>query len=361
MPLERLIPYLIPVGVAALGLLAGFFVQKVVLGRLSRLAQGTVSKYDDLLVQALKGPVVLWFLILGVYLAVAVAPLPPQFGQPVGKFFTVLIIFSVTWVLARLAGGFVDEFSAQTGGALPKSSIFKIIARLAVLAVGFLVILQTLGISITPILTTLGVGGLAVALALQDTLSNLFAGLQILAARQIRLGDYIRLESGEEGYITDITWHNTTIRMLPNNRLVVPNAKLASAVVLNYYLPEKELAVLVPVGVSYDSDLEKVERVTNDVAAGIMKTVPGGVPEFAPFIRYNQFDDFSINFAVILRGREVVDQHLIKHEFIKALHRRYRQEGIEIPFPVRTVQLKPAEEPSDGRMGLSKGRVRPNK
>ncbi len=340
MSLENIIPYLVPLGVVVLSLLTGYFVQKIVLGRLSHLARTTSSRYDDLILKALRGPVVIWFFVLGIYLAVTVAPLPPQLSRPLGKLLTVLIIFSVTWVLARLAGGLVDEFSTQVGGALPKTSIFKIFARLAVLTVGFLVILQTLGISITPILTALGVGGLAVALALQDTLSNLFAGLQILAARQIRVGDFIRLESGEEGYVTDITWRNTTIRMLPNNRLVVPNAKLASAVVLNYYLPETELAVLVPVGVSYDSDLQKVERITIEVATDVMKTVPGGVPEFVPFIRYNAFADFSINFTVILRGREVVDQHLIKHEFIKALHRRYQQEGIEIPFPIRTVHMK---------------------
>ncbi|MCI0404556.1 MAG: mechanosensitive ion channel family protein [candidate division Zixibacteria bacterium] len=361
MSFEQWLPYLIPAGLVVLCFSAGLFVQRVVLGRVARLAQATTARYDDLLIQAVRGPVVLWFLILGIYFAVKAAPLPPELKLFLGKLSTVVILFSATWVLARLAGGLADEFSAQAGGALPKTSIFKIIARLAVLAVGFLVILQTLGISITPILTALGVGGLAVALALQDTLSNLFAGLQILAARQIRVGDFVRLESGEEGYVTDITWRHTTIRMLPNNRLVVPNAKLAAAVVLNYYLPDTELAVLVPVGVSYDSDLERVERVTIEVAAGIMKTVAGGVPEFAPFIRYNEFDDFSINFTVILRGREVVDQHLIKHEFIKALHRRYRQEGIEIPFPVRTVQLKRQEEQSGRRKGLSGERARSSK
>lgn len=360
MSLEQLLPYLIPAGIVALFFSAGLFAQRVVLARAARLAQGTTSRYDDLLIRAARGPVVLWFLILGIYLAVKAVPLPLEFSLLAEKFLTVALLFSITWVLARLAGGLVDEFSAQAGGAFPKTSIFKIIARLAVLSVGFLVILQTLGISITPILTALGVGGLAVALALQDTLSNLFAGLSILAARQIRVGDFIRLESGEEGYVTDITWRNTTIRMLPNNRLVVPNAKLASAVVLNYYLPNTELAVLVPAGVSYDSDLERVERVTIEVATDIMKTVPGGVPEFVPFIRYNEFDDFSINFTVILRGREVVDQHLIRHEFIKALHHRYQREGIEIPFPMRTVQLKPAEKPTAGRKGMGGGRARPN-
>jgi small-conductance mechanosensitive channel len=137
-----------------------------------------------------------------------------------------------------------------------------------------------------------------------------------------------------------ITRRNTTIKTLPNNLIVVPNSKLAAAIVTNYYQPEKEMAVLVQVGVSYDSDLKKVEKATIEVAREVMKEVPGGVPEFEPFIRYHTFADFSINFTVILRGKEFVDQHLIKHEFVKRLHERYAKEDIEIPFPIRTIHMR---------------------
>ena len=200
-------------------------------------------------------------------------------------------------------------------------------------------ILHSLGISITPILTALGVGGLAAALALQPTLANLFSGLQIIAAKQLHPGDYIKLDSGEEGYVTDIAWRNTIIRALPNNMIIVPNSKLASAIVTNYYQPEQEMAVLVQVGVSYKSDLKKVEEVTIEVGKEIMREVEGGVPDFEPFIRYHTFDDSSINFTVILRTTEYVGQYLIKHEFIKRLHKRYNKEGIVIPFPIRTIHM----------------------
>ena len=94
------------------------------------------------------------------------------------------------------------------------------------------------------------------------------------------------------------------------------------------------------VGVAYDSNLEEVERVTLDVAKEVMKEIEGAIPDFEPFIRYHTFGDFSINFTVILRAREYVSQYLIKHEFVKRLHERYRREGIEIPFPIRTVHMK---------------------
>ncbi|MDD4894133.1 MAG: mechanosensitive ion channel family protein, partial [Candidatus Omnitrophica bacterium] len=195
-------------------------------------------------------------------------------------------------------------------------------------------------ISITPILATLGVGGLAVALGLQDTLSNLFAGFHIIASRQIKIGDYVKLDSGEEGYITDITWRTTKIRMLPNNVVLVPNEKLTKAIVTNYYLPDKEMAVLVNLGVHYKSNLKMVEKITCEVGKQIMQEVSGGVPEFEPFVRYGAFGDFSINLTVILRAREFTDQYLIKHEFIKRLHERYAQEGIIIPYPIRAINYE---------------------
>jgi small-conductance mechanosensitive channel len=117
----------------------------------------------------------------------------------------------------------------------------------------------------------------------------------------------------------------------------VPNEKLAKAIVTNYYFPDKEMAVLVNLGVHYNSDLKKVEKITCEVAKEVMKTVTGGVPGFEPFIRYHTFADFSINFTVILRAKEFVDQYLIKHEFVKRLHERYAKEGIVIPYPIRAI------------------------
>ena len=156
----------------------------------------------------------------------------------------------------------------------------------------------------------------------------------------VRPGDFVRLASGEEGYVEDVNWRCTTVRQLPNKFTVVPNAKLASAVTTNYYLPERETAVLVEVGVAYGSDLEEVERVTVEVGRGVMREVDGGVASFEPFIRYHTFGDSGIDFTVILRAGEVTGQYLVKHEFRKRLHRRHREAGIEIPFPMRTVELR---------------------
>ena len=329
------------------GLLAGLVVRRVFLPRLARAAGRTRSALDDLAVATLRGPVVLWGLLVGVAAGVTVIALPAAWERVIHDAILAATILSVSWVASRLAVGFVQHHANQALGPLPSVDLLTNVVRITILLLGGFIVLETLGISITPLLTALGVGGLAVGLALQDTLANLFAGVHILLSRQIRPGDFVRLSSGEEGFVQDITWRYTTIRQLSNNMTIVPNSKLASSVTANFTLPDAEQAVLVEVGVAYDSDLEVVERVTTEVGRDVMRTVEGGVPGFEPFIRYHTFGDSSIQFTTILRGKDYVAQYLLKHEFVKRLHARYDREGIQIPFPIRTVYLRqPAPPPA---------------
>ncbi len=335
---------ILPLAFIAGGLLAGIIFDKIILKRLRKIAEKTEWEGDEIIISALSHMTILWFVIAGIYGAILSIPMNPALLNISKQILLAIVIFSVTVVSSRVSVGFVNLYANRMKGVLPSTSIFVNLTKLLVFLVGILIMLQTLGVSITPILTALGVGGLAVALALQDTLSNLFSGLQIIISRQVKPGDYIRLAGGEEGYVSDITWRNTTIRALPNNLIVVPNSKLASAIVTNYFLPEKEMTLFVEIGVSYDCDLDKVEKITVEIAKVVMKEVPGGIPQFEPSVRYHTFGDYSVKFTVVLRAREFTDQHLIKHEFIKRLHERYKKEGIEIPFPTRTVYMKGRED-----------------
>ncbi len=294
----------------------------------------------DAVLDAIKGVLTELSVLVGVRLALNAVELGAA-EETIKDVLFVLLVLVLTVVVSRLGIKLLDAWLARTEGAVPSTSIFTNIIRVIVFVIGALIVLEHFGIAITPILTALGVGGLAVALALQETLSNLFAGLQIIASRQVRPGDYIKLVNEDvEGDVVDVSWRNTTVRALANNDIVIPNSKLANSIVTNYQLPERELSILVQVGVSYDSDLEKVERVTCETATATMHEIHGGVGEFAPFIRYHTFGDSSIGFTVILRAREFKDQYLITHDFVKRLHRRFDEEGIEIPFPIRTVHLR---------------------
>ena len=323
----------------AAGLLAAFLL-RMLLRWLGKHAGRTRWSGDDAIVDAVR-TVVPWSAFLGgAASAGAALPLTRTVQNHVNQALTVVLICVVTGTAARVIAGLVRAVTQSRSGVAGSATIFVNITRVLVLAIGFLVVLQTLGISIAPMLTALGVGGLAVALALQDTLANLFAGIHILASKTVQPGDYIRLSSGEEGYVEDINWRQTTVRALSNNLIVIPNGELAKANMTNFMRPEQQLTILVQVGVAYDSDLEHVERVTCDVVAEVMTEITGALPEHEPLVRFHTFGDSRIGFTVILGVGEFSDQFRIKHEFIKRLHRRYGNEGIRIPAPARTVALQ---------------------
>jgi small-conductance mechanosensitive channel len=289
------------------------------------------------LVGALENAAFAWLAAAGVWGALLALPLTERLREALAELVLAFVILTGTFAAARVAGGLARMHAVRHEAVLGSSTIFVNVARLLVFVLGGLVVLQTMGISIAPLLTALGVGGLAVALALQDTLSNLFAGLHVLASKKVVPGDYVRLDSGEEGYVIDINWRNTALRHIRNNVILVPNARLASAVVTNFYKPWPEMSVIVRVGVAFGCNLAEVERVTIEVARQTLREVEGAVKDFEPIMRYREFGESSVDFNVILRVSEPTAEYLVTHDFVKRLHERYAREGIEIPFPVRTI------------------------
>ena len=327
------------------GALVGLLLERVVVARAHRVARKTRFKWDDLVVESVRGIPTVWLTCTGIYLALSVGTLDPLLMSTVVSVLTVVLIGSTTIMGMRATGGAVEMLSGRAEGAIGSPTLVVNMARLAVGVLGVFIILQNLGINITPLITALGIGGLAVALALQDTLGNLFAGVQIILSKQVRPRDYVRLDSGEEGWVTDVKSRNTTILTFPDsNLLAVPNSVLASSVVKNFSMPRKALWVSVEVGVSYDSDLEYVERVTLDVARQVVSAVDGGESGERPVVRFHSFGDSSINFEIRMLVREFESQGPVRHELIKRLHERFNEEGIEIPFPIRTVLMKGGEE-----------------
>ncbi len=322
-------------------LLLGIAVSRLAFRRLAALAQRTDSQLDDAFVAALRRPLPFWFALAGAWGASRMVELPARLTAAIDPLLAALLIASLTfWGAGLSVRALAIALQRPASGAVAPPGALQNVVRIAVLGIGALVLLNTLGVSIAPVLTTVGIGGVAVALGLQDTLSNLFAGVHITLAGNLRVGDFVRLESGEEGYVEDIRWRSTSVRTLPNNRVLIPNSRLAQSVVTNYYLPAKEMAVLVEVGVHYASDLERVERVTCEVAREVLATTDGGVRDFEPFIRFHGFGASSIDFTVVLRAREFTDGYLLKHRFVMALARRFANEGIVIPFPIRALNLE---------------------
>lgn len=339
------LPWVQRIAFALGGVFLGFLVEHVVVARLHKFAHDSRFKWDDLVVESIRSLPTIWLGAAGIYLAIAVGEVPPVVANAIQSVLMVLVIGSVVVGGMRLAGGSIQVLSTRNKGAIQSPTLVVNLAKGAVATLGIFIVLQNLGINITPLITALGIGGLAVALALQDTLSNLFAGVQIILSRQVRPQDYVQLSTAEQGVVTDVKARYTTIATVPDgNLLSVPNALLASSIVKNYSFPHNALWVSVDVGVSYDSDLEQVERVALEVAQAVMSEFEGGFKRDEPMVFFHTFGGSSIDFEVRLMVRDFRSQAPARHEFIKRLHRRFNEEGIEIPFPIRTlIMQQPAE------------------
>lgn len=317
---------------------------------LQKRADQTQRTLDKVLSSVLGTPFTLFFLGLGLSLFLdIIPPVPTKLTKYSNAFLIILFVLAGYLFLDGLMTEALRRYSKKVESIVPSEGVMRTLFRTIILVFVFLIVLDRLKITITPFVASLGIGTAIVGFALQETLSNFFSGIYINLDKPVRIGDYIRLESGEEGYVALVGWRSTKIRMLSNNILIVPNAKLAGSRVINFYLPELDLSILVNVSVSYQSNLEKMERVTVNVAKQVLQEIEGADKEFEPFIRYNRFGESGIHFTVILRGKEYTHQYLIIHEFIKRLHRRYQLEEIEIPYPARALYMKnttPKTDPS---------------
>ena len=303
---------------------------------------------ESVFLQAVRLPSVLWCLVLGLFVAVEMVELPRKLSAQIHVILEAAIILSATFTVAGVLSSLVVAAGERRAIGGPVTGLAHTAVRAVVLVVGGLVLLSSLGIAVTPILTALGVGGLAVALALQDTLSNVFAGVHLLADRPIRVGDYVKIADSIEGFVVDVGWRSTRVRMLQNNVVIVPNKKVAESIIVNYDLPESRMSLLLHVSVGYASDVDRVETALVDEATRAVGEVPGLLGAPAPFVRFIPgFGASSLDFTLICQVATFVDQFAVQHELRKRILRRLRADGIEIPYPVRTVELR-SPGPADG-------------
>ncbi len=327
----KIVNYFLPISLIIVSFSLGLLFERRGIRNLKKIIRKIGWKGSSIIVKSLRGMVWLWFTLTGFSLAITTLPVNQYLLTIIQKAILIIFLASVNLVVSRLAIGFIQFYSRKGEESPQLTTLFENLTRILVFGLGILIIIQSLGIAITPLLTALGIGGVSIGLALQSTFANLFSSINILTAKKLRPGDYIKLKTGEEGYVQDITWKHTIIQEINENWLIVPNSKIVSASFRNYSFPHKQLLITIEVGVSYNSDLEKVERVTLEIAREVIQEVAGGVAESEPFLRYHHFDYFRINFTVYLKVQEFFDSLLIKHEFIKRLHQKYQQEGIDIP------------------------------
>ncbi len=313
--------------------------KRVLFVMIKRLASRTKTRLDDIFIRAADLPLTLFIFTSGGALVERIIPLAFHVGVTdyFGNGLKAVTIIAAIIFADRFINSLIKTYQGQVEILRATTGFAQIFVRIIIYGLGALVLLDSFGISVTPIIASLGIGSLAVALAIQPTLENLFSGIQIAIDKPFQLGDFIKLESGEEGFVDRIGWRSTWIRVPQNNMIVMPNKSLVNAKLMNYYYPDREMVITVSLGVHYNSDLDNVETVLVDVGRKTLTTSMGGVKEFVPVVRFHAFNDSSIDCTVALRVKEFADGGLVKHEFIKNVHKRFAQEGIVIPYPIQAV------------------------
>lgn len=340
MGLENYIPqqmliWIEPLTTIALGLILGKIFKKFLVSKLKSLSMQNDWESDDVIINAIDSVVVFWFFLAFSTIAIGNASLPgPE--DLYQKIISAFLIISISFTASNIVLGLLDVWS-KTNKSLPSTGIFKGLTNFAIFSLGILFILQSFGISITPLITALGVGGLAVSLALKDTLSDLFGGINILLSKTMQEGDYVELDNGYQGYVENVGWRYTTIRERANNIISIPNSVLSGSISKNFSSMDASFRVPIQIGVSYDSDLDHVEKVALEVANDLYDNLDCISKSYKPVIRFREFADSSINFFIYFQGKNFGDHNTILNSYIKKLHKKFKEEKIDIPYPIRTL------------------------
>ena len=337
------VKWLISGGILAIFLLVAF-VSKYILNLFMKVfVKKTKTILDDLVIQALTPPIFIFLVTVGLWIGFTRLPELAAYIDKINVGFMIVIYTIAAFTISRITNAFLTWYSFEIAPRTKSDfddrliPVLKRVADVIIFSIAFLLVLDKLHVNISPLLASLGIGGLAVALALQPTLSNFLSGTYVISDSIIRKGDYIQLDSGLEGTVEEIGWRITRIRTWQGNLVILPNSKLSDAVVTDFEKPDTSMLFGVDGGVSYSSDLDKVEQVITEVASDVMKTNPAGAKDFAPVVRFKNFGDSNINFSVVLKAESRGASFVLKHYFIKALHKRFQNEGIVIEFPVRKI------------------------
>jgi small-conductance mechanosensitive channel len=342
---------LIALLVVTVGLLISWLLATQAKRLMHLITKATQTEIDDFLAEAIKGPLILAIAISSIYAGLNILSYMEPYLRTIQKIWFAFILFFAVIALRRVVLGLLDWIS-QSGdvsglpGFDPRSMPFlKRIINVVIITVGALLVLDVIGVSISPLLAGLGLGGLAVALALQPLLSNIFASSYVITDSSIAVGDFVEVSGGPLGVVEDIGWRATRIRTFDNNIVMVPNAAVADSVITNFDSADARADARVDCGIAYEEDLDRVESI---VVEEMNKLLDYDYVDSArkPFFRYSEFGDSNVNFFVKMRAVTWADSFTLKHEMMKHIHRRLTTEGIVINYPARRLML--AKEDVDG-------------
>jgi small-conductance mechanosensitive channel len=315
---------------AGVWLLVGILVRTVLKRWLGAFAARRRTELSEVLAGSIPRPAGIAVFLVAMALGLRFVPWQQPMLVAAHKLLALALAVLGVALLMRIAFRAIDAYGKGNPELRSSAGIGKAVTWIVGLAIDAVLISDALGVSLAPALTALGVGSLAVALAVQDTLSNFFSGLYIVFDKPVRPGDFIRVDPNYEGYVESIGWRSTHLRTLANNLVVIPNATLSKAIITNYTLPTPHVASTVRVDVAADADVDKVEDALADEAKRATD-VPGVAEAPAPSVSLTPgFVDGAIGFTVLFHVRSFGEQTAVQHTLRKRIAARLKKEGVEL-------------------------------
>jgi small-conductance mechanosensitive channel len=301
------------------------------------------------LIITFRGPIVLFIALAGLFTGLLVLTelsgpryaIVSAWAEWFRKAWLVIIIAELTFLtyhlLDVLISWYINNIAARTQSQMDDRLLppLRRILPLATYSVGTLFALSALGIPISPIWAALGIGGIAVALAVQPTLANFFAGTYVVTEGELNIGNYIELENGPAGYVVEVGWRSTKVRTMFGNLVIIPNSRMAESIVTNYNSPTPDMSIIVYCGVSYDSDLDHVQEVVMAACDKLVAESPHAIHSVAPWFGFERFDDSNIAFWVFIQAADRLASFALTSDLVKTIHRSLREAGVEINYPMR--------------------------
>jgi MscS family membrane protein len=319
-----------------------FVLEKILL----RLTLKTKTNLDDIILKKSSAPINLLLLFVSLRITLGQTGLGISAGimDTLNHIILTVIVLSIGYLLYVITDLILSrafhKFVAKTESKLDDSlfTLVHSVLKIALIIIILLYVLSVWGIEILPLLGALGVAGLAVALALQPVLANIFSGASMILDKSVSKGDLVYLDAQTKGKVLKVGMRSTRILTFDNELIIVPNTKLAEGTIQNVALPEPKSRVVVQFGVAYGSDIEKVKK----IVLKEVKTVKNIIldEEHNPKVRFLEMADSSLNFKAYFYVDTYEERFNAIDEINTKIYNALNKAGIEIPFPQVDVNLK---------------------
>ncbi len=307
-----------------------------------KLVKKTKTRVDDKIIHRTGKPISLVLLLIGLRLAILPLNLGEKLMSSSTNLILSLIILAISYTFVMVFDVLINNWGlkwAKKTKSTLDDNLVKLLqktSKVIIFSIAFIYVLDVWGIEIIPFLASMGIAGIAIAFALQDSLGDVFGGLTLILDKSVKMGDVIELDDKTTGTVIDIGLRSTKMRTFDNELVIVPNGQLSDSKIMNYAEPDQTVRLVIPFGVAYGSDIDKVKK----IILKKIKNLEHILDDPKPLIRFVEMGDSSLNFKLYLQVDHYSNRSATKDEVNTIIYNTLRKEGIEIPNPQLDVWLR---------------------